>query len=86
MFDGYTGEVMRRAPGAERSWISFADLLHRYAEIRKLIGNEPSTATLFSLINDAGRVTFALNKVVKFIVNGLEDSLHFFALPRLSSS
>jgi len=85
MIGGYTGEVMRRMSKRELSWISFEDLLRRDAKMKGLIGDKPSIATAYSLINCHGASSFPLNKVVKFIANGLEDSLHFFSGAILAS-
>jgi|GEM_PF-1196840 len=81
MIGGYTGEVMRRTWKRKLTWITFADLLRADTRHKGWLGDRPSIETAYILTNcNHGFVSLPLNKVIKFLVNGSEDSLHSFAL------
>lgn len=74
----YVGEVVRRAalPKAEWVWLSH----EQAAQVSDFVASrEMSIGTAAVLWDGAEGFAFPLGKVAKFIANGREDSVHFYA-------
>lgn len=72
----YVGEVILRNSSKAYHWLEYNEAL----KVCKAIGDfGESTATIVVLWDSNGGLTFPLGKVLKFLENGREDSLQFFA-------
>lgn len=81
-FGSYTGEVIRRNSEEPYRWIGFEEMPE---DARSVVGDEVSLGTVLLLaVGDTGSVTFPFAKVMKYLENGPEDSLKFFAQVMLS--
>ncbi len=74
----YVGEVLRRNDtNTKWTWIGYDDAVR---VLPKSFSSIPkSIATIAILINGKSGLTFPLAKVEKYLVNGNEDSVKFFA-------
>ena len=72
----YVGEVIRRHAGQEYHWYDFKQA-SKLSEFVKTLGVNLGTAGVLAV--DAEHVCFPIAKVMKYLENGAEDSVHFFA-------
>ncbi|MDR2678848.1 MAG: hypothetical protein LBB51_05360 [Zoogloeaceae bacterium] len=72
----YVGEVMKRQCPGKYNWIAY-DEAAKHSDFVK--GLEHSIASTAMLWYDKGSVLFPLGKVCKYLENGSEDSVYFFA-------
>ena len=72
----YVGEVMRKQRRNKYHWITFDEAAKHSDFVR---GLERSIASAAMLWYDNGSVSFPLGKVCKYLQNGSEDSVYFFA-------
>lgn len=79
----YVGEVIRRHSRMEYHWISHEEA----AKFSPLIkGWEQSIATVGILWSSPETMMFPLSKVCKYLENGSEDSVYFFAQVTLTTT
>lgn len=72
----YLGEVIRRNSARPLNWYDFKQAL----KLNKGIAQYgQSLETKAVLLGDSGLTFFPLNKVAKFLQNGSQDSIHYFA-------
>lgn len=73
----YVGEVIRRSALAPRpwNWLAFEEA----AKVSSLVASLGKRIETVAVLWDGDRVIFPLAKVAKYIQNGAEDSVHFFA-------
>ncbi len=74
----YVGEVKRNETNNHFSWIDYDDYMAEHPELRRMIP-ERTVATCAFLIDDTGSMTMPLNKIARFIDEGEENSVQFFA-------
>jgi len=76
----YVGEVIRHTAAAgEFEWIDYNDYMSSHPELQPVIP-ERNAATCAFLVNRTGAMSMPLNKVARFIDEGPENSVHYFAL------
>jgi hypothetical protein len=74
----YVGEVIRHETNNYYRWIDYNDYMPGYPELKSLIP-ERTTPTCALLVDDQDRMSMPLNKVARYIDEGEENSVHFFA-------
>jgi hypothetical protein len=80
----YVGEVIRRNSKAKTyHWLDFEEAARLSTDVKHFGRCLPTVAILWD--NKSG-FTFPLGKVVKFLENGPEDSVHFFAKVMISKT
>ena len=78
----YVGEVIRlSAPPNTFRWIDYDEYVPLHEHLRPLLGPR-STPTCAFLMTQRGMI-MPLNKVARFISQGIEHSVHFFASTEL---
>jgi len=77
----YVGEVIRRNSAQKMNWLDFDEAAKLNSMVEKL-GRQPGTLAV--LWTAPTGITFPLGKVQKFLMNGPEDSTHFFASTMLN--
>jgi hypothetical protein len=75
----YTGEVVRKCSLPDHHWFRFKDWISAHPSHIELLGSEPGMGTMFILGNDKGDMCLPLSKSGKFLENGREDSVYYFA-------
>ena len=74
----YVGEVIRRLSAQETEWVWLSH--EQAADVSDFVASqEMSIGTAAVLWDGAEGIVFPLGKVAKFIANGREDSVHFYA-------
>ena len=76
----YVGEVIRRNAPRPYDWVAFDVFIRAFPATTKLLGSKKSLAVC-ALLTTPGSANFTLPiaKTLKFVVNGPEDSVHFYA-------
>jgi hypothetical protein len=75
----YVGEVMRHAaPQGAFRWVDYDEYIPEHPEMQSLLP-ERTTATCAFLVSPGGEMCMPLNKIARFIDEGAENSVHFFA-------
>jgi hypothetical protein len=74
----YIGEVIRNETNNHYRWIDYNDYMPDHPDMKSLIP-ERSTATCAFLVDDHDRMSMPLNKVARYIDEGEENSVHYFA-------
>jgi hypothetical protein len=76
----YLGEVIRHAaqPGSF-SWVDYNDYMPKHPELQPLIPERTSGTCAF-LVGHSGAMSMPLNKIARYIAEGSEHSVHFFAV------
>lgn len=74
----YVGEVIRSETDNHYRWIDYNDYMQERPDSQKMIP-ERSTPTCAFIVDDLGRMSMPLNKIARFIDEGEENSVHFFA-------
>jgi hypothetical protein len=75
----YIGEVIRHStPPGEFRWVDYNDYMPRHPELQPVIP-ERTVATCAFLVHRSGAMSMPLNKVLRFITEGPENSVHYFA-------
>jgi hypothetical protein len=75
----YVGEVIRHAsPSGSFEWVDYNDYMPQHPELRSVIPDR-NTATCAFLVRSSGAMSMPLNKIARFIEEGREHSVHFFA-------
>ena len=75
----YVGEIIRRNSVRPYNWVDFDDWIREYPEQVKILGDRRDLQVCAFLTPGKGAFTLPLNKVHKFIENGQEDSVQFYA-------
>ncbi len=73
----YVGEVIRRNGKKEYRWVNYADHFPKHPSLMPLFPEYLGTSAV--LVAPDGQVLVPFTKVIKFIENGSEDSVHYFA-------
>jgi hypothetical protein len=75
----YVGEVIRqKAPDGEFDWVDYNDYMADNPDLRKMIP-ERNSATCAFLVRRGGGMSMPLNKIARFIDEGPDNSVHWFA-------
>jgi hypothetical protein len=75
----YVGEVIRHAREDEFRWIDYNEYIEQRPDLRWMIP-ERTVATCGLLIGPYDSMSMPLNKIARFIEDGPENSVHFFAV------
>jgi hypothetical protein len=76
----YVGEVIRHAaPEGFFNWVDYNDYMLAQPSLREIIP-ERTSATCALLVAPDGSMSMPLNKIARYIAEGAENSVHFFAL------
>jgi hypothetical protein len=75
----YVGEVIRHNSPRPYDWFGFDDFIQAHPQSTSILGDKKDIAVYAVLSPGGGAFTLPLNKVLKFIVNGSEDSVAFYA-------
>ncbi len=76
----YVGEVIRRNAPREYNWADFDDFIREFPETTRLLGNQKELGFCALLTAGGGGFTLPINKMLRFIYDGPEDSVHFYAV------
>lgn len=75
----YVGEVIRHgAPAGAFHWEDYNEYMPKSPRLADMIP-ERTAATCAFLVHSSGAMSMPLNKIARFIDEGPENSLHFFA-------
>ena len=74
----YVGEVIRYETDNHYRWINYYDYMPQHPDLQALIP-ERSTLTCAFIVDDNNKMSMPLNKIARFIDEGEENSVHFFA-------
>ncbi len=74
----YVGEVIRTETNNHYRWIDYNDYMPLHPDLQALIP-ERDTPTCAFLVDDHDRMSMPLNKIARYIDEGEENSVHFFA-------
>ena len=74
----YVGEVIRHETKNHYRWIDYNDYMPRHPELRALIPERTTTSCAF-IVDANDKMSLPLNKIARFIAEGEEDSVHYFA-------
>jgi len=75
----YVGEVIRRNAPRKYNWVGFDDWIREHPEQVQILGSEKALQVCTLLTQESGAFTLPLNKVYKFICEGIEESTWFYA-------
>ena len=74
----YVGEVIRHETNSHYRWVDYDDYMPQHPHLQALIP-ERSTPTCAFIVDGSDRMSMPLNKVARFIGEGEENSVLFFA-------
>jgi hypothetical protein len=75
----YIGEVIRHAaPDGEFRWVDYNEYMAENPDLRKMIP-ERTAATCAFLVRRSGAMSMPVNKVARYIDEGPDNNVHFFA-------
>jgi hypothetical protein len=75
----YVGEVIRRHAPREYNWVDFEVFIGKYPETTRLLGEDKQLG-FCALLTPGGRgFTLPINKMLRFIHDGREDSVYYYA-------
>ena len=74
----YVGEVIRNETNNHYHWIDYDDYMPAHPDLQALIP-ERTTSTCAFIVDDRGKMSMPLNKIARFIDEGEENSVYFFA-------
>jgi len=76
----YVGEVIRHAaPDGEFNWVDYNEYMPEHPDLKRIIP-ERTSATCAFLVRRSGTMSMPLNKIARFIDDGPENSVHYFAV------
>ncbi|HKI34163.1 MAG TPA: hypothetical protein VKA46_20085 [Gemmataceae bacterium] len=75
----YVGEVIRRNAPREYNWVDFDEFIQEYPDTTRLLGEEKQLGFCALLTPGGGGFTLPINKMLRFIHDGPEDSVYFYA-------
>jgi len=74
----YLGEVIRRGAKSHFNWVDYDEYIPSNPELREILGPRDVSTCAF-ICENSGNMYMPLNKVVRFIAEGIEHSTHYFA-------
>jgi hypothetical protein len=75
----YTGEVIRRNAPREYQWVNFEDFIQEHPDTIRLLGDQKTLGLCALLTAGEGSFILPMNKILRFIYAGPEDSVWFYA-------
>jgi hypothetical protein len=75
----YVGEVIRCNAPREYNWVDFEDFIREYPDTTRLLGDQKELGFCALLTAGGGGFTLPINKMLRFIHDGPEDSVYFYA-------
>jgi hypothetical protein len=75
----YVGEVIRRNAPREYNWVDFDEFIREYPDTTRLLGEEKQLGFCALLTPGRGGFTLPINKMLRFIHDGPEDSVYFYS-------
>jgi hypothetical protein len=78
----YIGEVIKRNSEKVFHWENYNTYIERNPKLKEIISYGPGTMVF--LVDDRGAMTMPLNKVGRFIYEGPENNIHFYASGELN--
>lgn len=75
----YVGEVIRRNASREYNWVDFDEFIREYPDTTRLLGDRKELGICALLTAGGGGFTLPINKMIRFIHDGPEDSVWFYA-------
>jgi hypothetical protein len=75
----YVGESIRRNAPRLYNWVDFDDFIAVYPDTCHLLGREKQLGICALLTSGGGSFTLPINKMIRFICDGPEDSVWFYA-------
>jgi hypothetical protein len=75
----YVGEVIRRNTPQKYDWVDFDVFIREYPGTTQLLGEEKQLGFCALLSSGGGDFIMPINKMLRFIHDGPEDSVYFFA-------
>lgn len=79
----YIGEVIKKHSERKFHWENYHSYVARHPELKQLVGDGPGSMVL--LVDDRDAMTMPLNKVGRFIYEGPENNIHFYASGELEN-
>ena len=74
----YLGQVIRRNAPREYNWVDYDDFIREYPDTTELIGDEKELGVCAFLTPGDGGFNLPINKLIKFINFGPEESVWFY--------
>ena len=74
----YVGEVIRRNAPRKYDWVDFDDFIREYPETTQLLGDQKDLGICALLTAGGGGFTLPINKMLRFIQDGPDDSVWFY--------
>ena len=75
----YVGEVIRRNAARAYDWVDFDEFIREYPDTTRLLGDQKGLGVCALLTAGGGGFTLPINKMLRFIHDGPEDSVRFYA-------
>jgi hypothetical protein len=75
----YVGEVIRLNTPRQYDWVDFDDFVREHPDTTRLLGEEKQLGFCALLTPGGGGFTLPINKMLRFIHDGPEDSVRFYA-------
>jgi hypothetical protein len=75
----YVGEVIRRNAPREYNWVDFDEFIREYPDTTRLLGEQKQLGICALLTPCGGGFTLPINKMLRFIHDGPEDSVYFYS-------
>lgn len=75
----YVGEVIRRHAQRPYDWVDFDVFVQHYPDTTRLLGDRKELGVCALLTPGGGGFTLPINKMIRFIHDGPEDSVRFYA-------
>ena len=75
----YVGEVIRHNAIRKYSWVDFHDFVVEYPQTTHILGEQRQLGYTALLTPGGGAFSLPINKVLRFIYDGPEDSVWFYA-------
>jgi hypothetical protein len=75
----YVGEVIRRNAPREYYWVDFDEFIREYPDTTRMLGEEKQLGFCALLTPGGGGFTLPINKMLRFIHDGPEDSVYYYS-------
>ncbi len=75
----YVGEVIRRNATRRYDWVDFDEFIREHPDTTQLLGDQKELGFCALLTAGGGGFTLPINKMLRFIYDGPEDSVYFYA-------
>jgi hypothetical protein len=75
----YVSEVIRRNAPSQYDWVDYDDFVREHPHIARLFGEQKQLANCAVLTPGSSTCTLPVNKVLRYIHDGAEHSVHYYA-------